>query len=50
VKTLRAAQSATRGAVQRVSFRSPKRGWYYVEVKATAPESGAYTLTLSKTK
>jgi subtilisin family serine protease len=50
VKTLRAAQSATRGAVQRVSFRSPKRGWYYVEVRATAPESGAYTLTLSKTK
>jgi subtilisin family serine protease len=48
VKTLRAAQSSAPGSVQRVTFTSPRRGWYYLEVKATAPESGPYTLSLSK--
>lgn len=46
---LRAAQSASTGAVQQLTYRSKVRGWYYVEVKAAAAGSGAYTLTLTKT-
>ena len=46
---LRAAQSAATGAVQQMTYRSKVRGWYYVEVKAAAPGSGPYTLTLTKT-
>jgi subtilisin family serine protease len=48
-KTLRAAQSASPGAVQRVTFTAPGRGWYYVEVKAASPGSGSYALSLVKT-
>jgi subtilisin family serine protease len=46
---LRAAQSVAMGAVQQVTYRSKVRGWYYVEVKAAAPGSGPYTLSLTKT-
>jgi hypothetical protein len=46
---LRAAQSVAAGAVQHLTYRSKVRGWYYVEVKAAAPGSGPYTLTLTKT-
>jgi len=48
-KKLRAAQSALPGAVQRVTFVAPARGWYYVEVKDVAPGFGSYTLSLTKT-
>jgi subtilisin family serine protease len=48
VRTLRAAQSAAPGSSQRLGFVAPSTGWYYVEVKATSPGSGAYTLRLSK--
>jgi subtilisin family serine protease len=46
---LRAAQSALPGATQRVAFRSPSRGWYFVEVKVASSGFGPYTLTLDKT-
>ncbi|MDX6468403.1 MAG: minor extracellular protease Epr [Gaiellaceae bacterium] len=46
---LRVAQSTAPGSTQRLTFTAPGRGWYYVEVKVTAPGSGPYTLTLSKT-
>jgi subtilisin family serine protease len=46
---LRVAQSMAPGSTQRVTFTAPGRGWYYVEVKVTAPGSGPYSLTLSKT-
>jgi hypothetical protein len=46
--TLRAAQSIAPGSTQSVTFRSPGRGWYYVEVKVASPGSGPYTLTLDK--
>jgi subtilisin family serine protease len=46
---LRAAQSASPGAVQHVTFTAPGRGWYYVEVKDVAPGYGAYTLSIVKT-
>jgi hypothetical protein len=48
-QTLRAAQSIAPGSTQRVTFKAPGRGWYYVEVKVTAPGYGPYTLTLAKT-
>ena len=46
---LRAAQSASPGASQHLTFTAPTRGWYYVEIKVGAPGYGQYTLTLSKT-
>jgi subtilisin family serine protease len=48
-KSLRAAQSASPGAVQHVTFTAPAQGWYYVEVKAASPGFGPYTLSLVKT-
>jgi hypothetical protein len=48
-QTLRAAQSIAPGSMQRVTYKAPGRGWYYVEVKVTAPGYGPYTLTLAKT-
>ncbi len=48
-QTMRAAQSIVPGSTQRMTFKAPGRGWYYVEVKVTSPGSGPYTLTLTKT-
>jgi subtilisin family serine protease len=45
----RAAQSAAQGAVQRLTFTAPGRGWYYLEAKVMSPGSGAYSLTVTKT-
>jgi subtilisin family serine protease len=44
----RAAASAAPGARQRVAFVAPVAGSYYVEVRASAPGFGAYTLKLGK--
>ena len=49
MQTQRAAQSVAPGSAQRVTFKAPGRGWYYVEVKVTSPGYGPYTLTLAKT-
>ena len=46
---LRAAQSVSPGAAQRLRFTAPGRGWYFVEVKVTSPGFGPYSLVLSKT-
>jgi subtilisin family serine protease len=46
---LRAAQSLKRGPVQQIAYRVRKRGWYYVQVKLTAPGFGRYTLSLART-
>jgi subtilisin family serine protease len=46
---LRAAQSATPGSTQKVTFTAPGRGWYFVEVKVASPGFGPYQLTLAKT-
>jgi subtilisin family serine protease len=48
VRKFRAAQSAIPGGVQHVRFIAPKLGTYYVEVRASAPGFGAYTLQLKK--
>jgi hypothetical protein len=47
-QSLRAAQSIAPGAVQHFIYRSPTRGWYYLEVKVTSPGSGPYALTIAK--
>ena len=46
---LRAAQSAVPGSTQRVTFKAPGRGWYYLEVKDASPGFGSYTLSFTKT-
>lgn len=48
-QALRAAQSASPGAAQRLRFTASGRGWYYVEVHDLSPGFGPYTLTISKT-
>jgi subtilisin family serine protease len=48
-RKLRLSQSVRGGAVQNLSYRATKAGWYYVEVKVSSPGSGGYTLTLKKT-
>ena len=48
-RSLRAVQSKTAATVQRIGFTAPGRGWYYVEVRISAPGYGPYTLTLAKT-
>jgi subtilisin family serine protease len=44
-QTFLAASSTT----PTLSFRAPRRGWYYLEVKAASQGFTPYTLTLSKT-
>jgi hypothetical protein len=46
--SLRAAQAITPGSRQHIAFTAPGRGWYYIEVKVSAPGFGPYTLTLNK--
>ncbi len=48
-KGLRAAQSVVPGSTQRITFKAPGRGWYYLEAKVASPGFGAYTMAFSKT-
>jgi subtilisin family serine protease len=48
-QSMRVAQSIKRGPNQRIAYRVPSRGWYYVEVKLTAPGFGRYALSISRT-
>jgi hypothetical protein len=47
-QNLRAAQSIGPGASHRLGYRSPKKGWYYVEVKVATRGAGPYLLTLTR--
>jgi hypothetical protein len=47
-QNLRAAQSIGPGASHRLGYRSPKKGWYFVEVKVATRGGGPYQLTLSR--
>ena len=47
---LRAAQSARPGSRERLNYRAPTPGWYYVQVKLGTPGAGSYRLAFSKTK
>jgi subtilisin family serine protease len=44
----RIVQSAGAGPNERIVYRAPAAGWYFVEVKAVAEGSGPYTLRLAK--
>ena len=46
----RVASSLRAAGVERIAYRAPKAGWYYVEVEATRPSSGPYTLTVAKSR
>jgi subtilisin family serine protease len=44
----RAARSTRPGAKERLSYRAPTPGWYYVQVKIGTPTSGSYRLAFAK--
>jgi subtilisin family serine protease len=44
----RAAQSVRPGAKERITYRAPAGGWYYVQVKLTQPGAGTYRLAFAK--
>ncbi len=44
----RAAQSSRVGLQERLSYRAPETGWYYLEAQIVAPGAVTYTLSLSK--
>ena len=46
---LRAAQSARPGPNEKLNYRAPTPGWYFVQVKIGTPGAGAYRLAFSKT-
>jgi subtilisin family serine protease len=45
---LLAASTTAAGPAQHLSYRVPRSGFYYVEVKAASPDFSPYTLTLTK--
>ena len=47
-RRLLAGQSLSPGSVERIRVRARRSGWYYIEVKATTPGAGAYTLVFRK--
>jgi subtilisin family serine protease len=46
----RIATTAGPASTQRLSYRAPKAGWYYVALRATQHGGGGYTLRLTKTR
>jgi subtilisin family serine protease len=44
----RATQSARPGPNEQIAYRARGGGWYYLEVKITAPGYGAYSLEITK--
>jgi Subtilase family len=44
----RATAAIGSGASERLAYRAKAGGWYYLEVKITAPGSGPYTLRITK--
>ena len=47
-RRLLAAQSRSPGSLEHIRIRVKRTGWYYLEVKATGPGSGSYTLNFRK--
>jgi hypothetical protein len=48
VLRMRVASKSGPGSSERLAYRAPRTGWYYVEVKLASPGSGSYSLTLAK--
>ncbi len=47
-RRLLAAQSKSPGSVERIRVRARESGWYFLEVKATTPGAGKYSLSFRK--
>jgi subtilisin family serine protease len=45
---LRAAEAIGPGTSKRISYRVPKSGWYYIEVKLETRGFGAYSLSIAR--
>jgi subtilisin family serine protease len=45
---LRAAQSIGPGALHRLGYRAPKKGWYYIEAKLATRGTGSYELKIAR--
>ncbi|MER3408952.1 MAG: hypothetical protein C4306_02365 [Thermoleophilia bacterium] len=48
LQAMRATQSMRPGAEERIAYRAPQGGWYYVEVRMEEPGSGRYWLRIDK--
>jgi subtilisin family serine protease len=48
VQRQRAARSARPGPRERLSYRAPAAGWYYVQVRISSRDAGAYRLAFTK--
>jgi hypothetical protein len=44
----RAAQSARPGPRERLTYRAPAAGWYYVQVRVSSRDAGPYTFAFTK--
>jgi subtilisin family serine protease len=44
----RAAQSSGPGPRERLAYRAPAAGWYYVQVRVSSRDAGPYTLAFTK--
>jgi Subtilase family len=47
-RRLLAAVSKSPGSIERIRFRVPTTGWYYLAVRSAVPGAGAYTLNVRK--
>jgi hypothetical protein len=45
---LRAAQAIGPGPTHAIGYKARETGWYYAEVKLTAPGFGPYELTIAR--
>jgi hypothetical protein len=45
---LRAAQAIGPGPTHAIAYKAPASGWYYAEIKLTAPGFGPYELTIAR--
>ena len=47
-QSFRAAQSSRIGLQERLGYRAPESGWYYLEARLGSPGASPYTLSLAK--
>jgi subtilisin family serine protease len=47
-QSFRAAQSSRIGLQERLGYRAPRTGWYYLEARLASPGASPYTLSLAK--
>ena len=47
-QSFRAAQSSRVGLQERLAYRAPESGWYYLEARLGSPGASPYTLSLVK--